>query len=388
MRIGPRFISQKRIFFINVNCITRIILFSNKLPVNGVRLGVKEVVFKISQLKQQQNKINRAFTLAAVVTLAIWSGQTALASGVINILTQPVGQVVSPSQSVTFNVKAEGAALTYQWYHQMHPIPGATSTSYTVDNAQENKAGRYMVVVKDGQGRQVVSSTATLSVLDDEGIAITKQPANLIVDEGDDIELSVEAKGKDLHYQWYSYGLKLNGAEYPKLRLSNVGAKADGLYYCMISSASERVYSSVVEVTVNASKSDDAAFQSAIADQAPQPAYLDSFSQYSSDQFDAYNVSGPGTDGPSSAEKVNIVWERPEKREDGSLLPVTDISAYHLYRASEPGGEKVKFMTLSPDALEVTLESLSVGTHYFTLATVDSVGTESQVLSEFSVTLN
>lgn len=77
------------------------------------------------------------------------------------ISTQPQSQTGSIGGSVTFNVKATGAGLTYQWNLNGTPIAGANSSSYTITNLQSTNAGSYAVTITNSFG----SITSTLAVL-------------------------------------------------------------------------------------------------------------------------------------------------------------------------------------------------------------------------------
>ena len=77
------------------------------------------------------------------------------------IIVQPFSQEVFQGDTVTFNVVAAGPNLTYQWTFNGSPIPGATSSSYTINNVQDG--GYYAVIVGVGLN-SVVSSNAELTV--------------------------------------------------------------------------------------------------------------------------------------------------------------------------------------------------------------------------------
>jgi hypothetical protein len=72
-------------------------------------------------------------------------------------------QSVCAGSNVTFTVTASGTALTYQWRKNTTNIPGATSSSYTINNVAAGDAGNYDVVVSGTCGT-VTSATAVLSV--------------------------------------------------------------------------------------------------------------------------------------------------------------------------------------------------------------------------------
>jgi len=86
------------------------------------------------------------------------------------ITQQPADQTAATGQAATFTVAASGTGLTYQWQRaesgttSFVNISGATSTSYTVTNAQSSDNGdRFRVVVTNTFG-SVTSNFATLTV--------------------------------------------------------------------------------------------------------------------------------------------------------------------------------------------------------------------------------
>lgn len=79
------------------------------------------------------------------------------------ITGQPQSTNVTVGSNATFTVTATGTSPTYQWRFNAGTIGGATSSSYTVTNAQTNNAGNYSVVVTNILG-SVTSSNALLTV--------------------------------------------------------------------------------------------------------------------------------------------------------------------------------------------------------------------------------
>ncbi|RZJ16141.1 MAG: hypothetical protein EOO54_17620, partial [Haliea sp.] len=82
------------------------------------------------------------------------------------ITSQPISQTVQAGQSATFSVAAVGdGPLSYQWQRAGADVPGATSTSYTLANAQlDSNASVWTARVTNPAG-SVLSTSATLSVL-------------------------------------------------------------------------------------------------------------------------------------------------------------------------------------------------------------------------------
>ena len=82
-----------------------------------------------------------------------------------SITKQPASVTISPGQSATFSVTASGTApLTYPWQRNSVNISGATSSSYTLANAQLTDNGSlFRCVVRNSLGT-ATSNNATLTV--------------------------------------------------------------------------------------------------------------------------------------------------------------------------------------------------------------------------------
>lgn len=80
--------------------------------------------------------------------------------------TQPLGRTVSPGSALAFRpvaTTAGGTALTWQWYLNGTPIPGATTRIYTITSAQPIQSGNYQVVAAN-QAASAASAVAPLVV--------------------------------------------------------------------------------------------------------------------------------------------------------------------------------------------------------------------------------
>ncbi len=81
------------------------------------------------------------------------------------ITTHPFDQTVSEGGTTLFSVVADGTGpLSYQWWFNNAPIPGAISASLFITDATPSLAGTYFVVVTNIYG-SITSSNATLTVL-------------------------------------------------------------------------------------------------------------------------------------------------------------------------------------------------------------------------------
>lgn len=82
-----------------------------------------------------------------------------------SITQQPAGKTVTVGGSATFTVAASGAApLAYQWQRNLADIPGATGTSYSLNNVQVSDNGaKFRCRVTNSAG-SATSNEATLMV--------------------------------------------------------------------------------------------------------------------------------------------------------------------------------------------------------------------------------
>jgi hypothetical protein len=83
------------------------------------------------------------------------------------IATQPTGKTVSVGDTISLSTVATGSTpLSYQWRLNSVALSGATSSSYTTNNAQTNNSGSYTCVVTNSYG-SITTSVASVTVLQD-----------------------------------------------------------------------------------------------------------------------------------------------------------------------------------------------------------------------------
>ena len=81
------------------------------------------------------------------------------------IVTQPQSQVATVGDNVTFSVVASGnPAPAYQWRFNGTNLPGATSSSLTLNSVATNNSGNYFVAITNSAGA-TNSQTVTLTVV-------------------------------------------------------------------------------------------------------------------------------------------------------------------------------------------------------------------------------
>jgi hypothetical protein len=127
-------------------------------------------------------------------------------------------------------------------------IAGATSSSYTISNAQASNEGSYSVKVINGGG-SVTSSKAILTV--DIPAGITTQPLSQAVVQSQSASFSVVASGTaPFSYQWNFNDAAMSGDTNASLTLTNVQTTQAGSYTVVVTNSWGSVTSTVAALTV------------------------------------------------------------------------------------------------------------------------------------------
>lgn len=113
-------------------------------------------------------------------------------SGLVTIVSQPVGNTICSGNSHTFNASASGTNLSYIWGNGSNQIVGY-GNSFTT-----GIPGRYTVTVSGNACISAVSSPAVLLT----DVAIVQQPASVNTTPGTAQTFSVSATGSNLSYRW------------------------------------------------------------------------------------------------------------------------------------------------------------------------------------------
>jgi hypothetical protein len=155
----------------------------------------------MNQKSSRRRSMNRFTSSLALGWLALMSSSSVLAqSPTIN--RQPVDQTVFYGDPAIFTVTASGGSpLAYQWYRNGSPIPGATTTAFTVSQVSSNDAAASFLVTVTNAAGSISSRTAKLTV--DFGVMVPAQKFRLF-----DITDSwkYEGTGTDLGTAWRGNG--------------------------------------------------------------------------------------------------------------------------------------------------------------------------------------
>jgi flagellar hook assembly protein FlgD len=169
--------------------------------------------------------------------------------GSFAIIGQPQSKEICAGNNHNLKVSVSGVGMKFQWYRNNTIITGATDSTYSITNANSDKAGSYKVVVSSSCQADVTSELATITVL--PAPIITTQPKSVNVCSGTSATFNLEASGDNITYQWYFNTKKITDATSKQFIINAVVAADGGSYYCELTSPCGVLKSNNVDLSVN-----------------------------------------------------------------------------------------------------------------------------------------
>ncbi len=123
----------------------------------------------------------------------------------VTVTKQPVNVTVANGETAKVTFTATGEDLTYRWYFRNKGVKEFTLTKSFTGNTysvkmDDTRAGRQVCcIVTDRYGNFVQTAIVTI----DRKVAVTKQPVNSIVKNGETAKVTFTATGEGLTYKWY-----------------------------------------------------------------------------------------------------------------------------------------------------------------------------------------
>ncbi len=129
----------------------------------------------------------------------------------LKIVTQPQSVTVNNGETAKVSFVVSGEGLSYKWYYKNVGDSGFsytksfTTASYSVQMTAARAGRQVYCVITDKYGNTAKTETVTLNM--NAGLTITKHPADVFANEGDDVQLSVTVSGgtKPYTYSWEYY---------------------------------------------------------------------------------------------------------------------------------------------------------------------------------------
>lgn len=351
--------------------------------------------------------------------------QTPVQVAPVQILTNPQDLTLDTGAAAVFSVSATGGGeLSFQWRKNQQNIQGAVASTLTVTNVSSADGGLYDVVVSNSEGNE--SSLSALLTINPpvviqpiiNPVVITSQPQSMSVDENAAASFSVQVTGDgEITYQWLKNGVTVNGANSSSLSFSDVGLENQGAYSVRVANSQNTLVSSVANLTVsllpqavtitsqpqsvsvdeNASASfsvqvtgdGDITYQWLKDGEAIMGATSSSYNVSTATQVDAADYSVRVTNSRGSVfssvaslnvtpvqvlSSIELTWDIPQQREDGSDLEMYEINGYVIVYGTDENDLSNQLAIDGGQTTNTILEQLSSGTYYFSIATVDSDG--------------
>jgi glucose/arabinose dehydrogenase len=167
-----------------------------------------------------------------------------------SITTHPANQTITVGGSATFTVVASGTdPLSYQWQRNSSNISGATSTSYTLNNAQLSDSGAQFRCVVTNSFGTATSNQAQLTVTaNNPPVANITAPANGSLynagttinysgDGTDPEDITIPASGftwwVDFHHDDHTHPhvLPVSGSKTGSFNIPNIGETDDNVWF-------------------------------------------------------------------------------------------------------------------------------------------------------------
>jgi hypothetical protein len=169
-------------------------------------------------------------------------------NGAPTITSQPQTTTVCKGRSTELIVGATGSGIIYRWRKNGTDVPGGTNATLRLTNVTENDEGSYDCVVTSC-GSSVTSQAATVSITFPP--AVTEHPKDADVCEGRTVELTMDATGSDLTFQWLKDGVPIIGATSKKYTIPSATFTNEGEYACRVTgSCSPQVVTDTARVNI------------------------------------------------------------------------------------------------------------------------------------------
>ena len=268
-------------------------------------------------------------------------GQNPVEVVAVQISSQPQSLTVEEGENAVFSTSASGGGtLSFQWRKAEQNIAGATGNTLSLTNVTAEDAALYDVLVSNSVGSQyslaalLIVTTTPVVVIEptDDPVVIVSQPQDLTVTENALASFSIQVTGGGaIAYQWLKDGDVINGASSPSFSLDGVVLADAASYSVVVTNSQGAVVSDVAALSVTAAQ---------------------------------------------VASSIELTWDIPQEREDGSALDLFEIDGYVIAYGTDQNDLSNQVTVDGASVQNKVLDNLANGTYYFSIATVDSDGVQ------------
>ncbi len=152
---------------------------------------------------------------------------------ILQVGSNPQNLEVCEDDSIQFWVQAIGSKVKYQWQYNDANVSNAVDSIFILRNLKESNSGSYKVVVSGACEPSVTSSAFVLNVI--PATKILYYPSDTTIKKDQKLALTVNAKGRNLTYQWYKNGFKLLGENKNIFTIEKISKNDEGKYKCVVS---------------------------------------------------------------------------------------------------------------------------------------------------------
>jgi autotransporter-associated beta strand protein len=167
--------------------------------------------------------------------------------GPVQVITQPVSQMVAEGAPVSFTVAGNGQpTVTYQWKKNGANVAGATSSTLNIAAATTTLAGTYTCVLSNtylGVKYTATSSPVQLGV-------VKGGDKNLVLAYGTKTTFTATAAPTGLQYQWRQDGVNVPGATSSSYTITSLNTSHTGVYTCAVTGLGGTAISGATTLTV------------------------------------------------------------------------------------------------------------------------------------------
>jgi len=193
---------------------------------------------------------------AAVATNSFGSTTSVVAVLTVNsvplLIGEPADASVAPGSPASFAINVNGPLLSYAWFKDGSPVPGATNATLTISNVVLGTQGSYQAIVTNFAG--AVTSRVALLTFNSVALNIVAQPQSLTATQGTSVTLSVLVSGvPPFAYQWIFGSIPIPDATNSSLTFSSIDSTNAGSYRVVVTNEYLVVTSVQAALTVVAS---------------------------------------------------------------------------------------------------------------------------------------